>query len=283
MAPTHLAGQVLGGIRRRARSPRWPLPFFAMYDQGFLTNWEAVALGAAVAVCLDARRPVRVCDQARPRASRTPGGSSQATAACSIASTRSCGRGRRRSTGARPHVTPLGAARRRSAGMCDRDTDRLLGATGSIGRQAIEIVRRNPELELCALHVGLAVRSTSSRLRTASSTSRSAATRPRCSTPASPTSCSTRSSDLPACGRRCGRSSTASRSRSPTRRASSPRASSRVAAQERGGGLLLPVDSEHSALFQCLEGRAPETVDSLVLTASGGPFRGRVARRSSRT
>ncbi len=43
----------------------------------------------------------------------------------------------------------------------------------------------------------------------------------------------------------------------------------------RGGGLLLPVDSEHSAAFQCLDGRAPETVDSLVLTASGGPFRGR--------
>src|SRR5207248_2572358 len=48
-----------------------------------------------------------------------------------------------------------------------------------------------------------------------------------------------------------------------------------LAAQRRGGGLLLPVDSEHSAAFQCLEGRASETVDSLVLTASGGPFRGR--------
>ncbi len=48
-----------------------------------------------------------------------------------------------------------------------------------------------------------------------------------------------------------------------------------LAAQRRGGGLLLPVDSEHSAAFQCLEGRAPETVESLVLTASGGPFRGR--------
>jgi 1-deoxy-D-xylulose-5-phosphate reductoisomerase len=43
----------------------------------------------------------------------------------------------------------------------------------------------------------------------------------------------------------------------------------------RGGGLLLPVDSEHSAVFQCLEGRPPETVDSVVLTASGGPFRNR--------
>ncbi len=48
-----------------------------------------------------------------------------------------------------------------------------------------------------------------------------------------------------------------------------------TAAHRSGGGRLLPVDSEHSAVFQCLEGRAPDTVDSLVLTASGGPFRGR--------
>ena len=48
-----------------------------------------------------------------------------------------------------------------------------------------------------------------------------------------------------------------------------------LAARERGGGLLLPVDSEHSALFQCVEGRREEELDSLVLTASGGPFRGR--------
>jgi len=48
-----------------------------------------------------------------------------------------------------------------------------------------------------------------------------------------------------------------------------------VAAWKRGGGLLLPVDSEHSALFQCLEGRASETIDSILLTASGGPFRNR--------
>ncbi|MGI8421447.1 MAG: 1-deoxy-D-xylulose-5-phosphate reductoisomerase [Gaiellaceae bacterium] len=48
-----------------------------------------------------------------------------------------------------------------------------------------------------------------------------------------------------------------------------------LAAQRRGGGPILPVDSEHSAIFQCLEGRAAETVHSLVVTASGGPFRGR--------
>ena len=44
-------------------------------------------------------------------------------------------------------------------------------------------------------------------------------------------------------------------------------------AQERGGGLLLPVDSEHSALFQCRATRRGR--ESLVVTASGGPFRGR--------
>jgi 1-deoxy-D-xylulose-5-phosphate reductoisomerase len=48
-----------------------------------------------------------------------------------------------------------------------------------------------------------------------------------------------------------------------------------LAAQRRGGGRILPVDSEHSALFQCLEGRTGEQVDTLVLTGSGGPFRGR--------
>ena len=41
----------------------------------------------------------------------------------------------------------------------------------------------------------------------------------------------------------------------------------------RGGGELVPVDSEHSAILQCLAGRQPHEVRRLVLTASGGPFR----------
>src|SRR5690349_11659805 len=39
-------------------------------------------------------------------------------------------------------------------------------------------------------------------------------------------------------------------------------------------GQIVPVDSEHSAIAQCLRGGAPEEVAKLVLTASGGPFRG---------
>jgi len=48
-----------------------------------------------------------------------------------------------------------------------------------------------------------------------------------------------------------------------------------VAAAERGGGELIPVDSEHSAILQCLEGYQIESVARLILTASGGPFRGK--------
>ncbi len=47
------------------------------------------------------------------------------------------------------------------------------------------------------------------------------------------------------------------------------------AAARRGGGAILPVDSEHSALQQCLGELPREQLSSLVITASGGPFRGR--------
>jgi 1-deoxy-D-xylulose-5-phosphate reductoisomerase len=43
----------------------------------------------------------------------------------------------------------------------------------------------------------------------------------------------------------------------------------------RQGATLLPVDSEHSAIFQCLQGQPAGAVERIVLTASGGPFRGR--------
>jgi 1-deoxy-D-xylulose-5-phosphate reductoisomerase len=48
-----------------------------------------------------------------------------------------------------------------------------------------------------------------------------------------------------------------------------------TALAEATGARLLPVDSEHSALFQLIGAERPGTVDRIVLTASGGPFRGR--------
>ena len=46
------------------------------------------------------------------------------------------------------------------------------------------------------------------------------------------------------------------------------------AARQKGVDIL-PVDSEHSAIFQCLAGEFHNTIEKLILTASGGPFRGR--------
>jgi 1-deoxy-D-xylulose-5-phosphate reductoisomerase len=48
-----------------------------------------------------------------------------------------------------------------------------------------------------------------------------------------------------------------------------------MALSEGTGARIIPVDSEHSALHQLLAGEQPGTVERLVLTASGGPFRGR--------
>lgn len=46
-----------------------------------------------------------------------------------------------------------------------------------------------------------------------------------------------------------------------------------AAARERGGGEIVPVDSEHSAIYQALQAGPLERVQRIVLTASGGPFR----------
>ena len=46
-----------------------------------------------------------------------------------------------------------------------------------------------------------------------------------------------------------------------------------MALARRNGQPLVPIDSEHSAIYQCLHGEDPTTVERLLLTASGGPFR----------
>jgi 1-deoxy-D-xylulose-5-phosphate reductoisomerase len=48
-----------------------------------------------------------------------------------------------------------------------------------------------------------------------------------------------------------------------------------MAEVETSGAVLLPVDSEHNAIFQALRGEPTESVERVILTASGGPFRGR--------
>jgi 1-deoxy-D-xylulose-5-phosphate reductoisomerase len=152
----------------------------------------------------------------------------------------------------------------------------LLGATGSIGRQAIEIVEGSPELELCALMSGtqslaaLAAGHGVEHVQVGGSADELLDV----SEPDIVLNAIVGFAGVRATLWALERGVTLALANKESLVAAGELA---VSAHRRGGGLLLPIDSEHSALFQCLEGRAPETVDALVLTASGGPFRGRSA------
>ena len=150
----------------------------------------------------------------------------------------------------------------------------ILGATGSIGRQAIEIVAAHPELELCALQSGstpldeLAAQHAVEHAQVGGD-------------PVHLLERSVPDIVLNAVVGFAGVRATLWALEQGVTLALANKESLvaagglALAAQERGGGLLLPVDSEHSALHQCLEGRDRASVAGLVLTASGGPFRGR--------
>jgi 1-deoxy-D-xylulose-5-phosphate reductoisomerase len=145
----------------------------------------------------------------------------------------------------------------------------LLGATGSIGRQAIEIVEAHPELELVAAASGSQPIDGLAPLTQTGGDLTELLERAR---PDVVLNAVVGFAGLPATLWALERGVTLALANKESLVAAGELA---LAAQERGGGLLLPVDSEHSAIFQCVEGRATEQLDSLVLTASGGPFRGR--------
>ena len=145
----------------------------------------------------------------------------------------------------------------------------LLGATGSIGRQALEIVESNPGLELCAAASG------SQPIAGLAPLTQVGGDLPELLEQAQPDlvlNAVVGFAGLPATLWCLENGVDLALANKESIVAGGALAK---AAHTRGGGLLVPVDSEHSALHQCLEGRAPETVDSVVLTASGGPFRGR--------
>jgi 1-deoxy-D-xylulose-5-phosphate reductoisomerase len=154
----------------------------------------------------------------------------------------------------------------------------LLGATGSIGRQALEIVDAHPDLDLCAVAVG-SRRAEAVRIAAEHGVEHvSVAGDPPldelvlASNPDVVLNAVVGFAGLPATLAALEDGIDLALANKESLVAAGDLA---LAARERGGGRILPVDSEHSAAFQCLEGREPETVDSLVLTASGGPFRGR--------
>ena len=150
----------------------------------------------------------------------------------------------------------------------------VLGATGSIGRQALEIIDAQPELEVCALASGsseLDALAAERGVEHAQVGGDLTALLDKAE-PDVVLNAVVGFAGLPATMWALEHGVTLALANKESLVAAGELA---LAARERGGGLLLPVDSEHSALYQCLEGRAPETIGSIVLTASGGPFRGR--------
>ena len=146
----------------------------------------------------------------------------------------------------------------------------LLGATGSIGRQAIEIVEAHPGLELCAAASG--------------STPLDGVDAPLTQVGGDLTELLERAEPDVVLNAVVGFAGIHATLWTLERGIDLALANKEslvaggelaLAALARGGGRILPVDSEHSALFQCLEGRSADQIDSLVVTGSGGPFRGR--------
>jgi 1-deoxy-D-xylulose-5-phosphate reductoisomerase len=144
----------------------------------------------------------------------------------------------------------------------------LLGATGSIGRQAIEVIAADPELELVAA---------------ASGSTPIDGLAPLTQTGGDPTELLERAQPDVVLNAVVGFAGLAPTMWALEHGVTLALANKEslvaagelaLAARERGGGELVPVDSEHSALFQCVRLGEPESV---VLTASGGPFRGRTA------
>ena len=175
----------------------------------------------------------------------------------------------------------------------------ILGSTGSIGTQALDVVARAPDaFELVGLsaersHEALVAQARAHGVR------RIALTRRRRRAPApprrgptarcwpaprgscgssrrpAPTSCSTRSSARPGSARRSWRSREGIDVALANKESLVVGGELVMALSEATGAQLIPVDSEHSALHQLIDGERPGTVERLTLTASGGPFRGR--------
>jgi len=167
----------------------------------------------------------------------------------------------------------------------------VLGSTGSIGTQALDVIAANPDrFEVVGLAAGGANLDTLLRQRAETGVTNIAVADERAAQLAG---------DIPFCGPEAAtrliqetgadvvlNALVGARGLRPTLAALESGARLALANKESliaGGPLVLraakpgqivPVDSEHSALAQCLRGGAPDEVAKLVLTASGGPFRG---------
>jgi 1-deoxy-D-xylulose-5-phosphate reductoisomerase len=152
----------------------------------------------------------------------------------------------------------------------------ILGSTGSIGTQALDVVRRNPRRFRVA---GLTAGGSRPELFAA----QVAEFRPAyaglgedASTEAAATDCDVVLNGITgAVGLRPTLAALEAGNTLALANKESLIIGGPVVASKAKPGQIVPVDSEHSALAQCLRGGSPDEVRRLVLTASGGPFRGR--------
>ena len=173
----------------------------------------------------------------------------------------------------------------------------ILGATGSVGMQALEVVRDNPELAVCALSAASSADELV-RLAHEHGVRRIALSDPEAARVAAagfegevlagPQGVV----ELAGCGAdvvlnaivgAAGLDATLAALAAGSDLALANKESLVAGgdlvteAAHRAGRSILPVDSEHSAIAQCLQGVAPEQLSAIVITASGGPFRGMAA------
>lgn len=168
----------------------------------------------------------------------------------------------------------------------------ILGATGSVGRQALEVVARHPDrLVAVALAAGADSEGLAELARRYGARLLGLSRPGPAGAPAGPWRCASGPGALEAVATAEGVDVVvaATPGLAALRAVVAALAMGRVVAlankevlvaggelvaraARQGGGVLVPVDSEHVALHQCLRGERPEAVARVVLTASGGPF-----------
>jgi 1-deoxy-D-xylulose-5-phosphate reductoisomerase len=174
----------------------------------------------------------------------------------------------------------------------------VLGATGSIGTQALEIVGAHPGLRACALaagsdHAGLVAAARAHGVERIALVDPEAAAAARATFPGEVLEgpdgvervvgeCGAEvvlNAIVGSAGLRATLTALAAGADLALANKESLVAGGELVmeAVRRSGRQMLPVDSEHSALAQCLAGAPEDAVTGLVITASGGPFRGRTA------
>jgi 1-deoxy-D-xylulose-5-phosphate reductoisomerase len=135
----------------------------------------------------------------------------------------------------------------------------LLGATGSIGRQALEIIAASPELELCALSSGKTDLSALA-LDLGVEHFQSGGDLVSLLEAAEPDLVLNAVVGFAGCRATLWALEQGVTLALANKESLVAAGALALDAKERGGGLLLPVDSEHSAIFQCLEGRTMQEV-----------------------